>query len=306
MMQDILLADLLPQIAFATIIGIYLLVVLKRVLKPLYVLADEVSLRSPRDLSPIEESHVFEEVKILTDTINDLLHRLAQAIAAQQRFIANAAHQLRTPLAGFVIQAERAAQEHDITLIRPALYQMQNSANRLSHTVNQLLVLAKSEPVDGTYEFKSLNLSELIRSTCMDWAPKALHKQMELSFENANRDLFILGDESLLRELLSNILDNAICYGRDKGNIAVQLTASPQPVLVVEDDGSGIPQSEKEKIFERFYRIQGTTGNGCGLGLAIVKEIAELHNIRMDLNNTCVEGGTRFVLTFPVSTEKMS
>jgi two-component system, OmpR family, sensor histidine kinase TctE len=299
MMQDILLADLLPQIAFVTIIGIYLLVVLKRVLKPLYVLADEVSIRSPRDLSPIEESHVFEEVKTLTDTINDLLNRLAHAIAAQQRFVANAAHQLRTPLAGFVIQAERAAREHDITLIRPALYQMQNSANRLSHTVNQLLVLAKSEPVDGTYEFKSLNLSELVRTTCMDWAPKALHKQMDLSFENAEQDLFILGDENLLRELLANILDNAICYGRDSGNIDVRLSASPFKVLFVEDDGPGIPPSEKEKIFERFYRIQGSKGNGCGLGLAIVKEIAELHNIRLDLNNACAQGGTRFVLTFP-------
>jgi two-component system, OmpR family, sensor histidine kinase TctE len=299
MMQDILLADLLPQIAFVTIIGIYLLVVLKRVLKPLYVLADEVAKRSPRDLSPIKESHVFEEVKTLTDTINDLLHRLAQAIAAQQRFIANAAHQLRTPLAGFVLQAERAAREHDIALMRPALYQMQNSANRLSHTVNQLLVLAKSEPVDGTFEFNHLNLSELVRTTCMDWAPKALHKQMELSFENADQDLFVQGDENLLRELLANLLDNAICYGLDGGNIAVRLTAAPDPALIVEDDGPGIPQSEKEMIFERFYRIQGSSGNGCGLGLAIVKEIAVLHNIRLELNNTRVEGGIRFVLTFP-------
>jgi two-component system, OmpR family, sensor histidine kinase TctE len=302
MMQDILLADLLPQIAFVTIIGIYLLVVLKRVLKPLYILADEVAKRSPRDLSPIEESHVFEEVKTLTDTINDLLHRLAQAIAAQQRFIANAAHQLRTPLAGFVLQAERAAREHDIALMRPALYQMQNSANRLSHTVNQLLVLAKSEPVDGSYEFKSLNLSELIRNTCMDWAPKALHKQMELSFENAEQDLFVQGDEYLLRELLANLLDNAICYGRDGGNITVRLTAAPDPALIVEDDGPGIPQPEQDKIFERFYRIQGSTGNGCGLGLAIVKEIAELHNLRLELNNTSKEGGTQFVLTFPMQT----
>ncbi|CAG7857806.1 two-component system, OmpR family, sensor histidine kinase TctE [biofilm metagenome] len=302
MMLDILLADLLPQIALVTIISVYLLAVLKRVLKPLYVLADEIAKRSPRDLSPIEEAHVFEEVKTLTDTINDLLHRLAQAIAAQQRFIANAAHQLRTPLAGFVIQAERAAREQDIAMIRPALYQMQTSANRLSHTVNQLLVLAKSEPVDGTYEFKTFDLSDLVRTTCMDWAPKALQRHMELSFDNADRDLFILGDENLLRELLANLLDNAISYGRDAGNISVRLTASPHPVLIMEDDGPGIPPSEKEKIFERFYRIQGSTGNGCGLGLAIVKEIAELHQIRLELNNCNAESGTRIVLTFPVQT----
>jgi two-component system, OmpR family, sensor histidine kinase TctE len=122
---------------------------------------------------------------------------------------------------------------------------------------------------------------------------------MELSFENADQDLFVQGDENLLRELLANLLDNAICYGLDGGNIAVRLTAAPDPALIVEDDGPGIPQSEKEMIFERFYRIQGSSGNGCGLGLAIVKEIAVLHNIRLELNNTRVEGGIRFVLTFP-------
>jgi two-component system sensor histidine kinase TctE len=136
----------------------------------------------------------------------------------------------------------------------------------------------------------------------MDWAPKALHKQMELNFENADRDFFIQGDENLLRELLANLLDNAICYGRNSGNIAVRLSASPDAALIVEDDGPGIPPSEKEKIFERFYRIQGSTGNGCGLGLAIVKEIAELHSIRLELNNASAEGGTRIVLTFPIPT----
>ena len=113
-------------------------------------------------------------------------------------------------------------------------------------------------------------------------------------------------DENLLRELLANILDNAICYSRDSGNISVRLAALPNPVLIVEDDGPGIPQSEKEKIFERFYRIQGSAGTGCGLGLAIVKDIAELHNIRLELNDIGLDGGTQFVLTFPIPTRNMS
>ncbi len=298
MMRDILLVDLLSQFLFVILVSLYLLFGLKRGMKPLHLLAEEIGKRSPRDLSPIEESHVFSEVKTLTDTINDLLHRLAQAIAAQQRFIANAAHQLRTPLAGFVLQAERAARENDIQLMRPALYQMQQSANRLTHTVNQLLLLAKSEPVDGMNELKPVDLNQMARAACMEWAPKALQQSMELSFESPEQPVLILGDEPLLLEMLANLIDNAIIYGPRNGIIAVKLTANPKPILMVEDDGLGIPETEKARIFERFYRIPGSAGNGCGLGLSIVKEIAELHNASLELCRKSAEGGTCVVVTF--------
>jgi two-component system sensor histidine kinase TctE len=297
MMIDIILADLVPQIMLVMIANLYLLVGLKRGLQPLHRLANSIAQRSARDLSPIQDTEVFLEVRTLTDTINGLLERLTVAIDAQQRFIANAAHQLRTPLAGLVVQAERALREQDLANMQPALLQMQNSADRLSHTVSQLLVLAKSEPVVGMNELKAINLYDVVRDCCMEWAAKALHQHIELSLETTGKAIFILGDAVLLRELLANLLDNAINYGQRNGNIVVKLNHEPTPRLTVEDDGPGIPDSEKNRIFERFYRMPNSKGNGCGLGLAIVKEIADLHTAQLELSNSSL-GGTRVFIRF--------
>ncbi|MGZ5577427.1 MAG: sensor histidine kinase N-terminal domain-containing protein [Methylobacter sp.] len=298
MMMDILLADLVPQMALVLLAGIYLVVGVKRGLQPLHVLADEIAKRSPRDLRPIPEQHVFLEVRALTDTINDLLARLGLAIATQQRFIANAAHQLRTPLAGLKLQVERALREQDLPAMKPALMQIQGSADRMSHLTTQLLILARSEPIDGDYELQPVDLYRLAKETCMDWVPKALQRNMELSFEGTKQALYVHGDEVLLQELLANLLDNAICYGRDHGNISVTVERYPSPRLSVEDDGPGIPEAEMSKIFERFYRIPGSSGDGCGLGLAIVKEIADLHKARLKLSRASAAGGTRIELVF--------
>lgn len=297
-MMDILLADLLPQMALVLVAGIYLVVGVKRGLQPLHVLANEISQRSSRDLRPIPEQHVFLEVRALTNTINDLLERLGLAIATQQRFIANAAHQLRTPLAGLKLQVERALREQDLPAMKPALVQIQGCADRMSHLTTQLLILARSEPIDGEYELRPVDLSKLARETCMDWVPKALQRHMELSFEGSNRSLFVRGDEVLLRELLANLLDNAICYGHDQGNITVKVESYPSPCLSIEDDGPGIPEVEMDRIFERFYRIPGSPGDGCGLGLAIVKEIADLHKARLTLSRASVTSGARIELVF--------
>lgn len=297
MMTDILLADLVPQLVLVGIASLYLLVGLKRGLRPLHRLANSIAQRSARDLSPIQDADVFLEVRTLTDTINGLLVRLTGAIDAQQRFIANAAHQLRTPLAGLVVQAERALREQDLAAMQPALLQMQNSADRLSHTVSQLLVLAKSEPVDGMNELKPTNLYDVVRDTCMEWAAKALQRDMELSLEATGKAIIILGDAVLLGELLANLLDNAINYGQPRGNIFVRLNHAPTPSLTVEDDGPGIPDSEKNRIFERFYRMPNSPGNGCGLGLAIVREIADLHHAQLELGNGEL-GGMRVCIRF--------
>ena len=237
MMTDILLADLIPQIGLILLTGIFLLAGLKKGLKPLHLLADQIAQRSARDLSPIPETHVFLEVRTLTDTINELLEAHTQAIATQQRFIANAAHQLRTPLAGLKLQAERALREQNLAAMQPALQQIQNSADRMSHLTTQLLVLARSEPISGDYELLPVELCKLARETCMDWVPKALQRNMELSFESTEDVLNVKGDEILLRELLANLLDNAISYGYDNGNIRVKLQRYPAPCLTVEDDG---------------------------------------------------------------------
>ncbi len=298
MMTDILLADLIPQIVLILLTSIFLLTGLKKGLKPLHLLADQIAQRSSRDLSPIPETHIFLEVRTLTATINELLEAHTQAIAAQQRFIANAAHQLRTPLAGLKLQAERALREQELSAMQPALRQIQNSADRMSHLTKQLLVLARSEPISGDYELLPVDLCKLTRKICIEWVPKALQRNMELSFESPEATLYVQGDEILLRELLANLLDNAISYGYDTSNILVKLHRYPVPCLTVEDNGPGIPDTELGRIFERFYRIPGSPGNGCGLGLAIVKEIADLHKARFELSKSGIKGGTRVELIF--------
>jgi len=299
MMTDILLADLLPQIAMVLFVSGFLLTGLSKGLLPLKVLADEIAKRSSHDLSPIADTNVLIEVKSLTDTINGLLTQLSTAIDGQQRFVANAAHQLRTPLAGFSLQVERALREENMAGVKPALIQMRKSAERLTHTVNQLLVLARTEPVAGTNDFQTLDLCELVRNTCMEWASKASAKDMELGFESSAETIMVQGDEILLTEMLGNLLDNAINYGHSHGYISVELKHDPQPAVIIEDDGPGIPQHEIDKIFDRFYRIPGSSGNGCGLGLAIVKDIASLHEIELELSRATRSSGTRIRLSFP-------
>lgn len=297
MMVDILLSDLLPQLALVLISGIYLFSGLNRGLQPLHTLAKQIAGRSARDLNPIPETHVFIEVKTLTDTINTLLQQLTDAIETQQRFIANAAHQLRTPLAGLKLQAERALREQDIHAMQPALKQLQTSADRMSHLTSQLLVLAKSEPINH-YELHRVDLAELTRQVCIAWVPKALQRGMEISLDNPPASIMILGDEILLTELMTNVLDNAVMYGHQAGNINVKLLDKPVPTLIIEDDGPGIAEAERAKVLERFYRISGSPGDGCGLGLAIVKEIAELHHADVTLAKSAELGGLMIKVEF--------
>ncbi|GAW86960.1 two-component system, OmpR family, sensor histidine kinase TctE [Bathymodiolus platifrons methanotrophic gill symbiont] len=285
MMTDILLADLIPQLLFTILISLYLFKNIKIILSPFHKLSKQIARRSPQDLSPMTDTYVFTEVKTLTDTINLLLSRLTAAIAAQQRFIANAAHQLRTPLAGLKLQAEVAQRENNLDTMRTSLRQMQNSTDRVSHMVTQLLALARSEPIEGSQKLKRLDLQLLVREVCIEWVPKALQEQLELSFDGPDHPVWIKGDAVLLKELLSNLIDNAISYGHVDGNVVVKLSSDELPILQVEDDGDGIPEEEQTRIFERFYRIQSSSGNGCGLGLAIVKEIADLHQAKVQISN---------------------
>ena len=298
MMIDILLADLIPQLLFTILISLYLFKNIKIILSPFHKLAKQIALRSPHDFSPMVDSHVFLEVKTLTDTINLLLSHLTAAIDTQQRFIANAAHQLRTPIAGLKLQAEVAQRENNLDSMQASLQQIQNSTDRVSHMITQLLVLARSEPIEGNHELKAVDLKQVTHDVCMEWAPKALLKQRDLSFNGPESSLWIQGDAILLKELLSNLIDNAINYGQENISVIVSLKDEQNPFLVIENDGSSIPKKEKNRIFERFYRIQGSSGDGCGLGLAIVKEIVDRHQAKIKISNREPEQGTAISIEF--------
>lgn len=300
MMTEILLAVVAPQILLLLLGGVHVWIGINRGLDPLRALTREIAQRSPRDLAPIPDQHVPTEVRTLTHTINELLGRLAAAIATQHRFIANAAHQFRTPLAGLKVQVERVLREPHSGSLDPALLQIQHCTDRISRLTTQLLALARSENGPDDQHFRLVDLVPLSREACMEWADKALQRQIDLAFEPPGTPVTAMGDARLLHELLVNLLDNAVRYGRPSGHIIVSLSAMPVPTLSVEDDGPGIPPEEEERIFERFYRIPGSSGEGCGLGLAIVKEIVDLHGARIRVAQASEIGGTRLTIRFPV------
>lgn len=225
--------------------------------------------------------------------------RLNQTLNSQSRFIENAAHQLRTPLAGLKLQADHALNADNLETMKPALAQIKSAVDRLAHLSTQLLVLARSESISQQAAlFKTLDLGQVARECCMDWVPKALERNMDLGFHAPAAPAFISGNATLLRELLGNLLDNAVCYGKPGGKINVEIEVDSQVLLIVEDDGPGIEPEEAEKIFERFYRIPGSTGDGCGLGLAIVKEIADLHAARIGVGGAVHNDAVRFSIAF--------
>jgi two-component system sensor histidine kinase TctE len=300
MMSELLIAVILPQILLVLITGFHIWTGVNRGLIPLNDLARMIARRSAKEFDPIADVGVPLEVRSLTNTINALLQRLGSTLITQQRFIENAAHQLRTPLAGLKIQAERALSADNPETMRLALTHVKNATNRLAHLNTQLLVLARSESIShSAQELRLIDLTRLVRECCMDWVPRALERKIELGFEAPNTVVKVSGDDVLLRELLGNLLDNAISYGKSGGHISVSIESTPHFKLIVEDDGPGIPLSEHDKIFERFYRVPGSQGDGCGLGLAIVKEIADLHNVFISINSRFkADYGTRIEMVF--------
>ncbi|MGY6217160.1 sensor histidine kinase N-terminal domain-containing protein [Methylolobus aquaticus] len=299
MTAEILAAVLVPQLLLVLIGGLHVSAGINRGLRPLHALTREIAQRSPRDLAPIPDTRVPLEVRSLTHTINGLLSRLSTAMATQQRFIANAAHQFRTPVAALKVQVERTLREPDLDLQRTAMEQIKSSAERISRLTSQLLALARSEAtLDAQFSFQPVQLTDLAREVCLDWAPKALRCGVELGFDAGSAPLIVVGDAHLLRELMHNLLENALLYGSAGGQIEVRLAARPNPELMVENDGSPVPRSERERVFERFYRVPGTPGEGCGLGLAIVREIADLHQADVRIGRRNRAGGTRVRVRF--------
>jgi two-component system sensor histidine kinase TctE len=294
LVREMLLTALIPElsIAFAAIALFWYGI--RRGLKPLDLLREEIARRSPVDLRPIIEADKPQEIRPLIGALNQLLTRLSRAIDSQKRFIANAAHQLRTPLAGLKTHADLARREPDAVEMHALLDMIATETERTSHLANQLLTLARVEPGFGAESGHApVNLHEVASHAAQSWVPRALAKNIDLGFEL--EDAWTSGDALLLRELLANLLDNALAYTDPGGAVTVRTrNAGDRALLEVEDNGAGIPAAERERVFERFYRITGTAGEGCGLGLAIVAEIAARHDAQVEIitpkegRGTCV------------------
>ena len=287
--NEIIKGVILPQFIILPIVLALVWFALARGLSPLAQLQERIRARRPDDLSPIDSRQVPEEISPLVGSLNDMLGRLAQTIDMQKRFIADAAHQMKTPLAGMRMQSELALRQVDPDEIHRSLEQLAKSSESATRLVNQLLALARAEnqPHAGV-PLGEIDLVVLARDTVRDWVQASFTYRIDLGFEPPDQGdavVTIAANPLMLRELLSNLIDNALRYTPAGGSVTVRvLGGGAAPALLeVEDTGPGIALSERQRVFERFYRILGSSATGSGLGLAIVREIAQQHGAEVDI-----------------------
>ena len=296
LVRDILLQSLFPEvlIALATLVIVWFGV--KRGLRPLARLSDEIKARSAGDLRPIDAAGAPEETRPLVVALNDLLQEVSAASHKQQRFLADAAHQLRTPLAGLRAHTELALAQPIPEACRAQLEQVHRATIRTARLANQLLALARAEPGARSVTAK-VDLKGIAGGEADDWLRQSLARDIDLGFEL--EPAAVDGDAFLLREALSNLVHNAIEYSHRGGRVTVRTgRRNGHAFLEVEDDGPGIAPQERARVLERFYRVPGTPGTGSGLGLAIVREIAASHAASMFVDDGAA-GGCRVGITFP-------
>jgi two-component system sensor histidine kinase TctE len=270
-----------------------------RGLRPLQEVSAEVARRTASDLAPLSPHHGPEELSPLIDAIDQLMSRVRDAIALQRRFIADASHQLRTPLTVLRTQAESALREQEPAAMRVALAQLRDHSQATSRLASQLLSLARAEPA-ADVRTETIDLGALARETCTTLVPDALAHGADLGFEDLGSEP-IHGQPLLIRELLANLIDNSVRYA-PHGTVTVGVRQDgPDVVLSVEDDGPGIPGDERSKVFERFYRVRGTPGDGAGLGLSIVREIAQRYRGSVTLLDGAGGKGLRVEVRFPAA-----
>ncbi|GLR15156.1 sensor histidine kinase [Chitinimonas prasina] len=301
--RDILIDTALPLALLLVLTSVLVWAGISRGLSPLRHLRRLVEKHSPRELSALEVENAPAEVRALARAINSLLEEVHGQVAAQRRFIADAAHQLRTPLAGLksqseLVRGELNQTEPDRAALLQRLAQIETSVARAIRLVNQLLALARAEP-DAALPLAPLDLVRLAREVTMEAVPRALARQIDLGLDDAPAKLLISGHDGLLRELLGNLIDNAIQYCPAGSEIGVRVVdEGAHAVLAVYDNGPGIAEAERGRVFERFYRgaMEGQ-GKGCGLGLAIVQEIARRHHAQVLLQDNPPHG-LRVVVRF--------
>lgn len=297
---QILLGIVIPQVILLLAVFLLTWSGIGRGLQPLWALQSALSKRSHRDLSRVDLPGIPDEVRVLVTSINLLMAQMQNLLESQNQFIADAAHQLRTPLAGLLAQIELAQDEKKPEELEQSLASMAKSGQRLVHLVNQLLALARTQPEAKRYvEFAHVNLKKLVSDVTADMVSAADRKNIDLGFECEEGQYVILGDVIQLQELVYNLLDNAIRYTPKDGKITVELHKELENiVLSVIDNGLGIPLLERDKVFERFYRVANNGQDGSGLGLAIVADIVQVHNATIDLETPESGIGTKITVTF--------
>jgi two-component system sensor histidine kinase TctE len=268
-------------------------------LAPLRLVEEAAASRSGTNLEPLDASRAPQEVRGLIRAINRMMARLGQVIESQRRFAANAAHQLRTPLAGVRLGAQMALRQATTEPIRANLLEIEASAMRAGHVLEQLLTLSQAETRSSAGDTERADLADVALHTIERYLPAAIQREIDLGYEGLARGADVLGTKVLLGELLGNLIDNSIRYGRAGGRITVRTErAADAVVLSVADDGPGFSARERKRAFERIERTSPSADSGAGLGLAIVREIAGRYAATLSLETD--EGqGSRISVAFP-------
>lgn len=305
--EDILASAAARQIVLIVIAAIIVWFGIGQGLKPLSRLEEALNRRSPTDLRPILHD-VPIEVRHLVGAINQLFQRLENSLKTMQRFTADAAHQLRTPLAALRTQAELGQREQDPEKIRQIMETIASSTRQTSHLANQLLASARAAPEGlAGRPFDEIDLCDISRSVTSSKVPAALERGIDLGYEGLTEPTMIMGDATLIEELLKNLVHNALTYCPDGSAVTVRLDKEPsgkRVKLTVEDNGPGIPVEHHKDVFKRFYRINDTgQEEGCGLGLSIVKEIALRHETKVKLSQPKEHSGCIFGISFALAEE---
>ncbi len=295
--RDILLNTLLRQAVLVLAVAALVWFAVRLVLRPLMRLKNEVETRPLSDLSTIDQALVHKEVRPLVAAMNGTMARMQDLIASQRRFIADASHQLRTPLAVLKTQAALALRENDPAAMRAIVASIAGTTDSAIHLANRLLVLARIEHGGGGEHARPVALALVARQVGLELALPAVQKGIDLALEvEADADTTVVGQELLLHELVANLVDNAIRYTPAGGSVLLWVgRRDERVVLAVSDSGPGIPDAEYDKVLMPFYRAQSTleaNPGGTGLGLAIVRDVASLHGATLKLGRADASGLT--------------
>jgi two-component system OmpR family sensor kinase len=289
---------LLPLLLLVPALGAMLWFLVGQGVAPLARLARAVSQRSAHALEPLPEQEVPEEVQPLVKSLNELLQRLDGALSTQRAFIADAAHELRTPLTALQLQVQLLERERDEAERQQALSELKRGLSRATHVVTQLLTLARHAPEVSAASEVNVSLNELVGLVIAEQAPLAEAKRIDLGVSSQDDDVMVRGEFESLRTLLANLVSNAIRYTPASGRVDVSLRREAgRAVVEVLDSGPGIAPTERQRVFDRFYRGEGAAEHGSGLGLAIAQAIATRHGATVELGDSPL-GGLRARVIF--------
>ena len=270
-------------------------------LRPVKRLREQIAARSPRDLRSIDEAAVPREIAPVVVTLNRLFDALRSSVQSQQHFIANTAHQLRTPITGLQAQLDLLLAEPAAEPVKNRLLTLREGTRQLAHSANQLLALARADPtVNLTTKTQKVALDVSVGEVVAKFYDRALHVNIDLGVDAQH--VSIAADPALIDDLLSNLVDNALKYTPAGGSVTVRTGLQDgRPYLSVDDTGPGIPLAERQRVRQRFYRLPNSPGHGSGLGLAIVDEIASLYGASVVISDRSAGPGTLISVQFPAA-----